>query len=344
MIRYSVKSVVDRLRLMRKKTETTLSERRTAPPFPYYICMETTNACNLRCIQCLYKGGTTDHYHGRVGYIDVNFAVKVLDQLCKHGSGVMLNGDGEALLHPRFHDIARYAVQLGLPNVYFNTNGTLLNRQFTDKFLTYFRGAVSISLDGFKESHERIRVGSSYEKVIDNLEYLRTRVLETQAPINISVAFCNYDQPKGERDDFVKYWIDRVASVTVGEVYDQDYRIISRQINRQDELKRIQCGVPWETFIVRWDGCVIPCSNCFSLGQQGNFILGDARTQSLEEIWHGAPITDLRERSERWQLDGTTCQNCERWNMYVQFDDRIENGMIVSRSGVFTTYRKQPST
>lgn len=314
---------------------------REVPQFPSYICLETTNACNLRCVQCLYKGGTTEHYHGKVGFIDINLAQKILDELKVHNTGVMLNGDGEALLHPEFHQIAGYAVSLGLPSVYFNTNGTLFTRAFTDKFVTYFKGSVSISLDGFKESHERIRVGSSYDLVIDNIKYLQERIQQTGADIKIGVAYCNYDQPAGERDAFVEYWVDKVDVVSIGEVYDKDYRMISNQLNRPEDPKRVMCGVPWQTFIVRWDGKVIPCSNCFSLDDTDDQILGDALTHSLYDIWHGAKSSLLRAKTEAWELQGTICEACDRWNMYVLFETEEQDDVTISRSGVFTTYRRK---
>lgn len=314
---------------------------RETPRFPYYICLETTNACNLRCVQCLYKGGTTEHYQGRVGFMNLDLAMKVLNELKIYNAGVMLNGDGETLLHPNFHEIARYAIELGLPNVYFNTNGTLLLPEFTDRFVTYFKGSVSISLDGFKESHERIRVGSSYDLVIGNLTYLLEKIRQVGADIKVGVAYCNYDQPADEHEAFVNYWLDKVDVVTIGEVYDKDYRMVSRQLNRSDMAQRVMCGIPWETLIVRWDGKVIPCSNFFSLGEAEEQSLGDVSCQSLYDIWHGEKASCLRARTEAWNLHGTVCETCDRWNMYVQFEPEENENMTITKSGVFTTYRRK---
>ncbi len=309
--------------------------------FPAYICLEVTNTCNLRCVHCLYKGGTAENYNGKVGYIDVNLAKNILDQLKPYDSGVMLNGDGEALLHPKFSEIAGHAMALGLTKVFFNTNGTLLKKEFTDNLVSFFKGSISVSLDGFKDSHERIRRGSSYELVFNNIRYLQNRIKETDADIKISVSFCNYDQPVGEREDFVKYWVDRVDSVTVGEVYDSEYKIISNRINKQDNRNRVQCQVPWETFIVRFNGTVVPCSNCFSLGINDDVVLGNAACQRLSEIWNGKEIQGLRHRIESWDLSNTICDKCERWNMYVNFSEREESdGIMMSRTGVFSTFKK----
>ena len=313
------------------------------PPFPYYICLETTNACNLTCKQCIYHGEAAGDYKGAIGFIDVGLAKKILDQLKPHKCHVMLNGDGEALLHPHFQEIARYAVALGLPDVYFNTNGTLMTPGFTDEFVKYFRGSVSFSLDGFKESHERLRRGSSYETVCRHIDYLLEQIKKTKAAIKVGVAYCNYDQPAGECEKFSNYWIERVDTVSIGEVYDKNYHIVSPQINQPVKKERLLCKLPWETFIVRWFGKVAPCSSCFSLGEREDVILGDARTQSLQEIWEGEVVRKLRRRLLEWKLKDSICESCERWNMYVGFPDEEKNDIMIRRTGVFTTYSKKKS-
>ena len=258
----------------------------------------------------------------------------------------MLNGDGEALLHRNFHDIARYAARLRLPNVYFNTNGTLLTPAFIDEFITYFTGSVNVSLDGFKESHERLRVGSSYEKVVGHTEYLLAAVKSAGANIKVSVSYCNYDQPDEEREEFVKYWVEKVDAVSIGEVYDKNYRIISKRLNSPENSRRLRCGVPWETFIIRHDGRVVPCSNCFALGwgwvQYEDIVLGDANEESLADIWKGKKFERLRARVLRDNFSGTICESCERWNMYACFPDEIQDRVKITRTGVFTTFRKLP--
>jgi radical SAM protein with 4Fe4S-binding SPASM domain len=309
-------------------------------PFPDYICLETTNSCNLRCVQCLYQGGTTEHYKEKVGFIDTGLAKKVLDQLKRFDTGVMLNGDGETLLHPNFHEIAEYAILSGLTNVYFNTNGTLMTPEFTDKFLKYFKGSVSISLDGFKESHERMRRGSSYDMVTKNIFYLKKQVDKLHLPIKISVAYCNYDQPEGEREDFIKYWIDKVDMLTVGEVYDKDYKIISKKMNVSKNARRVKCLVPWRTFIVRWNGLVVPCSNCFSLAGSNDIILGNAKDQALLDVWNGGNMDKFRQRMKKMDIKGTVCEKCERWNMFLSFPVEKNDGMTITKTGVFSFYQK----
>jgi radical SAM protein with 4Fe4S-binding SPASM domain len=308
--------------------------------FPGYICLEVTNSCNLRCVQCNYQGTTSDHYVGKAGLIDVDFAKKILVELGENKCAVMLNGDGESLLHPRFLEIAEFAMAQNLPSVYFNTNATRLDKHMADELVRFFKGSIQLSLDGFKESHERLRVGSNYDVTVGNVDYLRQRIKETGAPISLVVSYCRYDQPQGEKEQFIDYWLDRVDMVSTGVVWDDEYRLCSGAEEGYDPKQRLQCGVAWQTLIVRWNGLVIPCSNCFTKGYDGYFIMGDANTQSLKEIWRGQPFHDWRVRMEESAFENTVCDSCDRWKMFALFDDEIKDDVRIKRSGMFSTYSK----
>jgi radical SAM protein with 4Fe4S-binding SPASM domain len=272
--------------------------------------------------------------------MDVLLARKILDQLAQHNTGVMLNGDGETMLHPRFHDIAEYACSLSLPSVFFNTNGTLMTPPFSDRFIRYFKGNVSFSLDGFKESHERLRKGSSYDLVISNIEYLQAQIQSQKLPITIQVCYCNYDQPANEKDDFVAYCLDKVDCISLCDVYDKNYNVISsKPLNLTCKEKRIVCNVPWETFIVRWDGTVICCSSGFSL-DNCDTSLGNANREALVDIWFGEKFQKWRYKAENLELAGSICERCERWKMYLFFPDELKDSILIKRSGIFTSYRR----
>lgn len=320
-----------------KKTPYTLGN---VPTFPGYMCLEVTNACNLRCEQCLYKGTTTDHYVGGAGIIDLELARKVIREAASYGCTLMLNGDGEPLLHPKYIEILRMAIDEGVPNPYFNTNGNKMGRAFVDELVTFFKGGVQISLDGLKAEHERIRIGSNYDLVSENIEYLRRRIKETGADITVTVSYCRYTQPEGELERFIEYWIDRVDTISTGIVYDKDYLVISGAEKKYDPQERIQCVIPWQTFIVRWNGIAVPCSNCFTKGYEGNFVLGNANTQSLLEIWNGELFKRWRQRHVDWEFDNTVCSKCDRWKMGAVYEDEIKDGMRIKHTGTFTTYSR----
>ena len=55
-----------------------------------------------------------------------------------------------------------------------------------------------------------------------------------------------------------------------------------------NDYSTIICSLPWTNFLVERDGTVRVC--CFN-----GTILGNLKEQSVDEIWHGANFTKLRE-------------------------------------------------
>ena len=53
---------------------------------------------------------------------------------------------------------------------------------------------------------------------------------------------------------------------------------------------RFGCSWPWETLVLTCDGRVV----CGCADPYVQRVLGDARTQSMADIWNGAPIQQLR--------------------------------------------------
>jgi len=157
------------------------------------ICLELTEACNMRCKYCIYSGGyQNERTHGS-RHMDWPTAKAAIDLLnARHqgaegvGPGVGFYG-GEPLL--RFDFLRRcvgYAKSLEWESpsgVRFNltTNGTLL----TDRAIEFILDnniAVMISVDGPQSEHDRNRVfpntQGSFAPVFENIKELHARASE----------------------------------------------------------------------------------------------------------------------------------------------------------------------
>lgn len=78
---------------------------------------------------------------------------------------------GEPLVHPHLDDIMEAAFSLSFRVLIVNTNGTLLTGAFVDKAAAGpFPVRLTISLDGFKEQHEKNRGKDTFCKTIKGLE------------------------------------------------------------------------------------------------------------------------------------------------------------------------------
>ena len=75
----------------------------------------------------------------------------------------------------------------------------------------------------------------------------------------------------------------------------------------QVSIGRRRCNQPWQRMIVARDGMVYPCCSDWYC----TYPIGDAKKQSLKEIWTGKPMEDLRNLNRAGRLnDADPCKNC----------------------------------
>jgi len=135
--------------------------------FPLHIDIEVTEACNLKCIMCVH--GTTGV--PITGRIDMDFARGIVDQAAKGGcKSIKFNWRGEPALHTGLEELVAYAKDKGILEVQINTNGIPFNRRRIEKIIDAGLDRVIFSMDGAtKESYEKIRVGSDYDRLVNNI-------------------------------------------------------------------------------------------------------------------------------------------------------------------------------
>jgi len=127
---------------------------------PLLASFKLTYRCNLRCTPCPYHR-RDDHDRAHIRW---ESATAALDALHRAGCRIVVFEGGEPLLWSdgtrTFSDLARYARDRFLCTA-ATTNGTLPLDVPTD--------VLWVSLDGTKETHDRLRSGS-FDKVWSNLE------------------------------------------------------------------------------------------------------------------------------------------------------------------------------
>jgi len=130
------------------------------------VVWNVTRACNLRCIHCYAKADNNpapDELSTEEGF-------KLLEDLSRFGSPVILFSGGEPLVRPDILDLLNKAVSLGLRTV-ISTNGVLIDDLLAKELKKIGVSYVGISLDGWKEVHDKFRgVKGAFEKVISAIE------------------------------------------------------------------------------------------------------------------------------------------------------------------------------
>jgi radical SAM protein with 4Fe4S-binding SPASM domain len=136
---------------------------------PLNLEMDITNQCNLRCIMCYFSDERI--YKRKRVDISVEEFASIAGQLFPLCHKVSLSIGTEPLLHHHFDELVAITESHRVPRTYINTNGLLLNETLIEQMVKSRFHAMAISIDAAtKETYERIRVGSRFEKIIDNIK------------------------------------------------------------------------------------------------------------------------------------------------------------------------------
>ena len=144
------------------------------------MIVETTTACNIRCIHCAVTNE---------GYINKTLRYEAFENIVPlmkmYRPLVKLNGHGETLAHKRFFDMLAASVGAGC-RVVFQTNATLLTPDVSRRLMTYAGAdklvSISFSIDGVGDVFDTIREKAHWKEYVDNIKHLRDLRAESGRP------------------------------------------------------------------------------------------------------------------------------------------------------------------
>ena len=138
--------------------------RDAARPFEAFQ-IEVTTRCNLKCVMC-----PVTVLAERWAQRDLPWdTFERVAEAFKRVKWVYLQGWGEPLLHRRVFDMIARAKSAGC-RVGFTTNGTRLTRANGARLLDLGLDLMAVSIAGARAAtHEAIRVGSDFPKLVENL-------------------------------------------------------------------------------------------------------------------------------------------------------------------------------
>jgi hypothetical protein len=144
------------------------------------IKLAIDDSCNLRCPSCRNKqifvtSGT--HFKARIKI--VNKIIKFLKTL-DHSALVHIGSDGDPFASLVYRYFMREAADIKNLNFSFQTNGLLLKQMYNRTKKIWDRTKkIGVSIDGAtKETYEKLRLGGSYEKILENLSFLKEKKKE----------------------------------------------------------------------------------------------------------------------------------------------------------------------
>ena len=150
-----------------------------------FAIIEITEKCNLNCSHC-YIG---DKGIKTLSQTDIDFIVNNLKEIeCER---VIISG-GEPLLFPELIEYTVNKCKYMNISTSIVSNGLLLDRLHDDIFDNIL--GIQISVDGLKETHDKIRGKGTFEKTINNIEKAIEKGWRDKISVQMTISSINWKE------------------------------------------------------------------------------------------------------------------------------------------------------
>ncbi|MFH1310699.1 MAG: radical SAM/SPASM domain-containing protein [Candidatus Omnitrophota bacterium] len=257
--------------------------------FPLHLDIELTNICNLKCSYC----ASTHNKWGenKKGKMPFDLFKKIIDAGVENGLySIKFSLRGESLLHENLTKMVSYARGKGIIDMYFNTNGVLLDENKTRELIEAGLNRISVSCDGWdKESFEKNRLGASFEIVYQNIVTLRKvrEELNVDYP-KIRIQAVMMPEIKAHWQEYLDLW--RPLADEVGYL---DARDEGPGVNHKGKKADWACPFLWQRMVILWDGTILPCL-LHGVDDSSEMELGNVRDKDLKKEWLSAKMENFR--------------------------------------------------
>jgi radical SAM protein with 4Fe4S-binding SPASM domain len=259
--------------------------------FPLQVDFELNSTCQMKCRFCLHG-----HEHVKKVLLSFDDFKRVIDEGSRYGlCSIKMNYINEPLLNRDLDRYVAYARSRGVLNVYFATNGILLNRATARRLIEAGVSKIMVSLDAVTpETFKLMRDSEQLEEIVDNIRGLID--LRNSLGLNYPLVRVNFLRSAinaHEADDFVRYW-NGVA----------DFIGFQRQIGLpgvDDDLfdtgnaSQFRCSFPFKLLVVESSGNILPC--CTFSGR--SMPIGNIDTMTLKDAWNSIQMKRLKETHQR---------------------------------------------
>ena len=267
--------------------------------FPPVVRIETTNACNARCIICPHR-----ELRRPIVRMEEGLYRRLIDECSRAGCReVHLHNFGEPLLDKELEDRVSYAKEQGIRKVKIFSNGSLLTPERAEKLIRAGLDEVKISFDGAtQEEFEHIRPPLKFATVVENIRQLVKLRNDAHSTMKIHVACCSTTDKQGTMQ-----MLERIVD---GFAFGKIHNWSSGEHAGGRGRLRKPCSRLWRTMTILANGDVALCC----LDYDGRHLLGriDEKT-TIAEIWTNSEYRRVRKRHQNARQDEIAlCKDCSK--------------------------------
>lgn len=270
--------------------------------YPLLVDLELSTLCNLKCPMCYT---ITEEFQQQVNpqLMDFELVTKVLDEIGGKVPALRLSLRGEPTLHDQFIDAIRCAKKKGIKEVSFLTNGSNLSAEYFAELVNAGADWISISFDGLGNTYERIRKPLKFDQmlaIIKRLSEVKQHLRSHKPVIKIQSIWPAIKADPGAFYETFADYVDLIAFNPLIDYLGKDGEIV------YDE--DFSCPQIYQRMVIGVDGRVMMCAN----DEVGAMIVGDARRETIHQIWHGEPLQKIRalHKEVGGFMKNSVCRKC----------------------------------
>ena len=282
--------------------------------YPYFLKIDPTNRCNLRCPLCpRFVGYRNFKPRGRMKYGELSFPAfkKIVDELKDYLFKIFLYGLGEPFLAGNIFEMIEYANE---SNIGVRISSNLNDFRWEDAERLVLSGLehLSFALDGLDQgTYSRYRVGGDFDRVVRNLSSIldaRKRLKSKTPSVEWQFMLMKHtvDQVPRARRMARQLGVDSISFVPIGNIdptrKDQLEKWVPREkryarydietgADARSEGKMGRCSWLYRGAFVTWDGWVSPCCY-FSSFEESRF--GNIKEDDFTSVWNNEHYVTAR--------------------------------------------------
>lgn len=266
--------------------------------------IETCTYCNYNCKFCPHESSFSRKHE----VMSVDLFTSIVNKLKKEApyiTDITISGFGEALLDGSLLTKLMYVSMLDY-KVHILTNGSMLDELIVNELLKYEVEDIRISLHSINtETYCNITGAAEHQhkNVLTFIDYISECERATKLILTVDII----DDNRHEVDDIIKEYSDRVDLLEIW----NPHNWVDTFNYRNGDSVRSTCNRPFSSPLqIQVDGTINMC--CFDYN--GKLLLGDFKTQTLQEIFNSNPYLNIRDKHIRGILDDSDyiCKNCDQ--------------------------------
>lgn len=294
------------------------------PYYPAFAALEVTLRCNLKCIHC----GSSATIKSRKNELSFDEWKQVVNELHALNIGCIVISGGEPFVYEHLVELCKY---ISGKNVMFSiiSNGYNVKESDIKKLLDLNISVIGVSIDGCKDTHNKIRGRKdAFDNVTNTLKLIKKNGGKTS--VVTSVNKLNFSEIDSLFDYFEKINIDiwQVQAVnTFGRAGEGHLQLSQEQYAALvEKIREIQIDCKKNNKNIKviasdsmgycygaandiwgdqeWNGCNAgryilgirsngDITGCLSL-QNNSFIIGNTRSRNIVDLWKEVYVKNVR--------------------------------------------------